>query len=308
MKTDRFALRRRRARLLVVVFRGLSFAFAPLPWRLAQGLGALLGALAWPLAVRDRRRILDHLALAFPELPAAEHRRIGRASLRHHGTTLGEVLWLLTRGADAVRAKVETVGFEILDELRKEGRPAIVLTGHCGNWELLAAAINVRGTGMRVVARALDEAPLQDLLVGLRGRFGTHTIERGEAGAARELLRTLRSGGVLGMLIDQDTKVDGVWVPFFGHPAYTPVGAAKMALARNAAILPTFIERLPGGRHRATMGAPLELPPDEVAATAWMTRAIEEQVRRRPEQWVWMHRRWRRQDPAVTAPSPSPRP
>ncbi|MDX1998365.1 MAG: lysophospholipid acyltransferase family protein [Thermoanaerobaculia bacterium] len=302
MKKDRTAARRRRGKLLAGLFRTLSWAFVPLPWRLAQAVGATLGALAWPLAGRDRRRILDHLRLAFPQDSEAERRRIGRASLRHHGKTLGEVLWLLTRDAAAVAAHVETVGFEELDKLKASGRPAVVLTGHCGNWELLAAAINVRGTGMRVVARALDDAILQNLLVGLRSRFGTETIERGEAGAARQLLSTLRSGGVLGMLIDQDTKVDGVWVPFFGHPAYTPVGAAKIALARNAAVLPTFIERLPNGQHRAVMAPPFELPEDPVAATAEMTAKIEEQVRKNPEQWVWMHRRWR------TAPLPEPLP
>lgn len=97
------------------------------------------------------------------------------------------------------------------------------------------------------------------------------------------------------MLIDQDTKVDGVWVPFFGRPAFTPAGAAKIALRSNAAVIPTFIERLPDGRHLAVFQAPLDLPDDPNAATALMTARIEEQVRRRPEQWVWMHRRWRRQ-------------
>jgi KDO2-lipid IV(A) lauroyltransferase len=133
------------------------------------------------------------------------------------------------------------------------------------------------------------------MLAGLRERFGTPTIARGTEGAARQLLITLRRGGALGMLIDQDTKVDGVWVPFFGRPAFTPVGAAKIALRQKTAVIPTFIERLPQGRHLATFHPPLDLPGDPQEATALMTEKIEEQVRKHPEQWVWIHRRWRRQ-------------
>ncbi|HSM12604.1 MAG TPA: lysophospholipid acyltransferase family protein, partial [Thermoanaerobaculia bacterium] len=134
----------------------------------------------------------------------------------------------------------------------------------------------------------------QASLLDLRGRFGTRTIVRGRPGAARDLLRTLRSGGALGMLIDQDTRVEGVFVEFFGRPAWTPVGAAEIAQKLGAAVHPTFIERCPDGRHRARIEPALGLPADPVAATQAMTDRIEQQIRRVPEQWVWMHRRWRR--------------
>jgi KDO2-lipid IV(A) lauroyltransferase len=115
----------------------------------------------------------------------------------------------------------------------------------------------------------------------------------------------VRSGGALGMLIDQDTTVDGVWVDFFGRPAWTPVGAAELAARFDAAVLPTFIERLADGSHAARVGPALELPADPVAETQRLTDAIEAQVRRVPEQWVWMHRRWRRR-PANGARSQKP--
>ncbi|HSL82709.1 MAG TPA: lysophospholipid acyltransferase family protein, partial [Thermoanaerobaculia bacterium] len=239
-----------------------------------------------------------------PKSSAAERKRLARESYVHLGATLGEVLWLLTRSCAAVLRHVELTGLEAVEALQAAGRPVLFVTGHCGNWELLAAAYSCRMKPATVVARAPDEAPLQRLLAGFRGRFGTRTVERGEAGAAKELLRTLRGGGVLAMLIDQDTRVEGVWVPFFGRPAYTPVGAARLALRRDVAVVPVFDERLPDGSHRARFEAPLELPEDEVAATALMTRAIEAHVRRVPEQWVWMHRRWRRQ-PEATDPAPA---
>jgi KDO2-lipid IV(A) lauroyltransferase len=109
------------------------------------------------------------------------------------------------------------------------------------------------------------------------------------------MLHALRRRGGLAILIDQDTRVEGVWVPFFGRPAFTPVGAARLALKRDVAVVPVFDERLADGTHRAHFEPPLDLPADEVEATAMMTRAIEAQIRRVPEQWVWMHRRWRRQ-------------
>ena len=266
-----------------------------LPWKAAQRVGRGIGALGWSLSRRDRRRTLDHLALAFPEMSETERKLLGRDCFRHHGTTLGECLHLFHRDCAFVGSVVEIQGWEEIEKARAADRPILLFTGHCGNWELLAAAINCRGLGMAVVARSLDEPTQQRLLAGLRQRFGTPTIERGREGASRQLLITLRKGGALGMLIDQDTKVDGVWVPFFGRLAFTPVGAAKIALRQNTAVIPVFIERLEDGRHRVTFHSSLDLPEDATEATALMTAKIEEQVRRRPEQWVWMHRRWRRQ-------------
>jgi KDO2-lipid IV(A) lauroyltransferase len=288
-----------RSPFLAAVLRILSAFFGLLTWRGAQRVGRVIGSLGWHLSRRDRRRTLDHLALALPDLPEAARRELGRACFRHHGTSLGECLHLLRRDCATVRAVVEVEGWEEVERVRESGRPILILTGHCGNWELLAALINCLGLGMAVVARELEEPDLQKMLSGLRERFGTPTIVRGGEGAARQLLLALRRGGALGMLIDQDTKVDGVWVPFFGHPAFTPVGAAKIALRQHAVVIPTFIERQDDGHHLARFHPPLPLPDDPQEATARMTETIEAQVRRRPEQWVWMHRRWRRQPPVA---------
>lgn len=294
MGTSRRRKRVVRAHLAAGAARLLAQAFRLAPWRVAQAIGRGIGRLGWRFSGRDRRRALEHLALAYPELSLADRQDLARACFVHLGTTVGEMLWLMTRDCAAVTRHVEVELAEEIQDLRAQGRDLMFVTGHCGNWELLAAAANCSGLRITVAVRGLDDAPLQELVAGLRRRFGTRTVARGEPGAARELLRGLREGA-LGMLIDQDTKVEGVWVPFFGRPAYTPVGAARLALRRNAAVVPAFIERLADGSHRASFGAPLEIPDDEVAATAVMTRAIEERVRRHPEQWVWMHRRWRRQ-------------
>lgn len=287
-------LRALRGRLLAAVLAGLAGWLGRREWGAAQRWGRVAGRLSWWLGRRDRRRALDHLAIAFPELSAAARRGLARRSFLHLGTQLAETLHLSRRDCADVERAVEVRGWERVEALRAAGRPIVVLTGHCGNWELLAALINCRRLAMEVVGRRLAEPELQRLLVGVRRRFGTETIERGEAGAARRLLATVRGGGALGVLIDQDIRAESVFVPFFGRLAHTPVGPAKLALRAGAAVVPSFIERLPGGRHRAVFHPPLELPDDPTAATAAMTRAIEEQIRRAPEQWVWMHRRWRR--------------
>lgn len=288
-------LRPLRGRLLARLLGGVARWLGRRRLATVQRVGRTLGRLAWGLGRRDRRRAVEHLAVAFPDLPAGERRALARRSFLHLGTHLAETLHLAGVGCAEVERYVEVEGWERVEALRAAGRPVVILTGHCGNWELLAALINCRGLAMEVVGRRLEEPGLQELLVGVRRRFGTETIERGEAGSARRLLATVRAGGALGVLIDQDIRAESVFVPFFGRPAHTPVGPAKLALRLGAAVVPSFIERLPDGRHRAVFHPELELPADPTAATAAMTRAIEEQIRRVPEQWVWMHRRWRRQ-------------
>jgi Kdo2-lipid IVA lauroyltransferase/acyltransferase len=279
------------------IFARLAGLFGRLDWAAAQRWGARIGGAGWRISRRDRRRAVEHVGIAFPELAAGDREALARRSFLHLGTTLGEALYLMRRDAAEVERRVRVEGWENVTRARDAGRPILILTGHCGNWELLAAAINGRALAMSVVARQLDEPELDELLVGFRARFGTPTIARGAPGAARALLRAVRWGGALGMLIDQDTKVEGVWVPFLGRAAYTPVGAAELALRFGCAVIPTFIERLEDGSHLARFHPPLTLPADATAATAAMTEPIEAQIRRVPEQWVWLHRRWRRQPP-----------
>jgi KDO2-lipid IV(A) lauroyltransferase len=286
-----------RSRALTASGRLLDRFFARLSWDRAQRIGASFGRFAWRIARRDRKRTLDHIALAFPGLSTAERIDLGRRSFAHLGTVLGECLALRHASLAGLAAHVELVGWEHVEAARSQGRPIVIVTGHCGNWELLAAILNARGLGMLVVAREIDEPGLQTMLLDLRARFGTKTIVRGTPGAARSLLAALRGAGALGMLIDQDTKVEGCFVDFFGRPAWTPIGAAELALRFDAAVLPTFIARNADGTHRAEIHPELKLSSDPIAATSAMTAAIEAQIREHPEQWVWLHRRWRRQAP-----------
>lgn len=266
-----------------------------LPWRVAQWIGARVGTLAWYVSPRDRERSLEHLALAFPELGEDERRNIARRSFRHHGKTVFEILHAWGREKGYVCRHVQVEGFHRVEKLRDEGRPIVLVTGHCGNWEMMASLRQSHGFPIAAIARNLDVA--QGVVEDVRRHFGAETLPRGHRRAVSGMLRILRHGGALTLLIDQDIDTDGVWVPFFGRLAHTPTAAADLALRLGAAAVPAFSERLDDGSHRLIFHPPLDLPDDAREATALMTATIEEQIRRRPEQWVWMHKRWRRRPP-----------
>jgi KDO2-lipid IV(A) lauroyltransferase len=286
-----------RAALLPGLIRLLAALLGALPRRAALAFGRAAGRLGWRASGRDRRRALDHLSLALPDLSQAERHRIARASFLHQGMNVAELLHLLPRDADGMLPHIEVQGWENVEAARTTRRPILILTGHCGNWELIAVVLRHGGLPPAAIARPADDPRIQDLIVKIRSRLGTTTIARGTRGAARQILEVLRSGGAIAMLIDQDTKVDGVWVPFFGRPAFTPVGPAELAIKQDMRVVPSFIERRPDGGHLVRFLPVLPLPNDPREATALMTAEIEKQVRRRPEQWVWWHKRWRRQPP-----------
>ncbi len=283
------------------VFLGLG---SRLPRKLNGAVGELLGRAALKSSATSRRRIVAHLEIAFPELDAAQREKIISATARHFGLMLAEVAWLWRASPDAVASICKFDGAEHLLAALDGGRGAMMVTAHCGNWELLCARIPVAGIPLTAAVRQLDNPGLDRLITSLRTRFGTEILPRGPS-AGRKLARALSRNRVVGLLIDQDIRdVPGVFVPFFRRPAWTPSGAATLALRLGCPVIPTFIHRLPDGTHHAEVHAPLPLPVDGsledriVELTAASTACIERQVRAHPDQWVWMHRRWRTQPPA----------
>ena len=289
--------------LMEPLLRGGVWLAGRLSWRAAQRLGAGVGQLARVLSPRERRRMAAHLEIAFPEKSPRERHQLEKRCWRHLGKSAFELLHLRGRPPGEGSQHVRVTGFEAVEKARAEGRAVVILTGHCGNWELISTANASHGLGVAAMARELDQADVQDFAVDLRRHLGSETIARGSATATRQLLRVVRSKGSLVLLIDQDIKeAESVFVPFFGKPAWTPTAATDLALRLGAAVVPTFAERLEDGSHNLPFHPALDLPPDVTAATALMTAEIEKQIRRHPEQWVWNHRRWRRQ-PATTAPA-----
>jgi Kdo2-lipid IVA lauroyltransferase/acyltransferase len=270
-----------------------------LPLGLMRPLGAGLGRVALRLGTRDRGRARAHLRIAFPELSEEAIQRLLTASARHLGLMVAEVSWLWRASAHKVRALCSMEGIEHLQAALERGRGAVLVTGHCGNWELLNACLGAWDVPMTIAVRGLRDTRIDAVSTALRRRFGGEVVPRGPE-AGRRLARAVLANRVAGLLIDQDIRdVPGVFVSFFGRPAWTPSGAATLALRLDCPVVPAFIHRRKDQTHHAVVHPPLELPaegPKEdrvVAVTAAATAAIERQIRAHPEQWVWMHRRWR---------------
>lgn len=307
-----------RGRILHRAARLVSFAVRVLPLNVARRIGGFLGLLGWHLLRSERRKALANIAIAFPEWDAARRAITIRAMFRHLGLCLSEILWLPNVDV-AVRDRTTTVeGVEPILAALRAGRGMIMITAHCGNWEWMAYAFALFGSPMSVLQRERDEAELNQLITEIRAGAGIRTIDRGSSSAARQMIQALRSGGALAFLIDQSVRVESVPVPFFGREALTPIGPAKLAIRTETPIVIGFIERRNG--HQFIHFQPVietARGDDPVALTARLTASIEEQIRRVPEQWVWMHDRWRqrpqwdvtrRTDPSpLESPSPPPR-
>ena len=266
-----------------------------IPLRLGQFLGRRLGALAFHVARRERKKALANLAIAFPEWDEAQRLATTRAMFRHFGMSLFEITWMRNMDVAARDRLTDIEGAEPLLKLLDAGRGVVVFTAHCGNWEWMSYAVGLWGRPTTVLQRERDAPEMNRYITEHRARSGVRTIDRGSASAGRELIQSLRRGGILAFLIDQNLRTDSVQVPFFGRPALTPIGPAKLAVRTESIVVDILVERLPDGRHRLHVGEPVQCRRDDdpTELTAHFTRIIEAQIRRAPEQWVWVHDRWR---------------
>lgn len=297
MSRERPPLRKRVKREVRTWFvRGLLAALRLLPLRPALALGRAGGGAAYRLLGSQRRLALEHLAIAFPEKSEAERERIAADSFRSLGELAMEVAQIRKLDRRIERyVDLTPEAAEALDGARR-GTGVVAVTGHVGNWELLFRRIVRSGRPAYAVGAELSHGGLTAIVDRLRGPG--LTIWRGAEGASRKLLRAFREDAFLAMLIDQDTKVQGVFVPFFGRLAHTPRAAADLARRTGAGVVTVFIHRKAGGGHRIT-ARKIEWTPtadadaDAVTLTAAMTAAIEAEIREVPHEWVWMHRRWK---------------
>lgn len=271
-------------------------------------LGRALGRLAYALFPGERRKALASLCVAFPERPEPELLQIIRAMFVQLAQSALELA--LIHKLDPLLEQYVELPAESLSTYRNaisRGTGAVFVTGHVGNWELLARRLARVGLPCATIAKESNDARLTALVERVRASGQLRTIWRGAPGAAKEMLRLLKQGGALGLLIDQDTKVQGVFVDFFGKKAFTPRAAGDLCLRAQAAALVGFIHRKPGGGHRMEI-AELPLPDGEgepavVELTQRYSKAIEESIRSAPHEWVWMHQRWKTRPPEEAQPS-----
>jgi KDO2-lipid IV(A) lauroyltransferase len=273
-----------------------------LPVTLVERAGALLGVAVYMFDGVHRRIARSNVAAAFPGRSAAEQRVIVRGAFAHFGRLLFGLLKFSTLTSRAMLARVEFEGEERVRQAYAQGKGVLFVTGHFGFWELQAMVHALRLRPMAVVARALDNRALNDLLERIRTRTGNTVIYR--QGTIRRVLRLLHAGEGVGVLIDQHIQSrDAIYVDFFNRPAATTSVVAALALRTGAPVVPLFALPLGGGRYRMIYEHPIQ-PPSQGAAdavhefTQRCTDVLEMYVRRHPELWLWMHRRWRVDDSA----------
>jgi KDO2-lipid IV(A) lauroyltransferase len=288
-------------RLELLGFRVALGFFGRLPRRLALRIGALLGTLFFVFDRRDRRIALHNLRIAFPEQSAAQHRAILHASVRNLGRTAAEVCHLPTLTGETVRDYVtvdDPARWRATIETAAE-RGTLVLTGHFGNWEMLAYAHGLLGHPIILVHRPMNNALVDRAITALRERAGTISLPKKTA--AKAALRALCRHQIVAIPADQNqTRRYGVFADLFGLPASTTPGPARLAALSGAPVVPVFLVRQADGIHHRIVVLP-EVPmvksgnreADVIENTRRCNAVLEEMLRRHPEQWIWFHKRWK---------------
>ena len=285
--------------------RAVAFVLAVLPMSMALRVGEAVGMLAWLTDLPHRRIGMTNLAIAFPEKPIAERRRILRASFLNLGRMAAELVRLPRLTDEALRRMVrfadEDWWHEAITAERDTG--GLILSGHFGNWELLVFAHGMRGHPVHLVHRAIANPLVDRWLEQLRARAGTRLVRKHQA--AGEVLRALHDHGLLVLPFDQNSvRGLGVFVDFFGLSASTNSGMARIALRSGAPVVPAFIVRQGRRAEHVVHVLPLmrvertgDMNEDVRRATQAFSDVFEEMVRRYPEQWLWMHKRWKTRPP-----------
>ena len=272
-----------------------------------RGLSRLLaGLLAWAVyqSMGRLRKVGEfNLELAMPQLSGDERKQTLRGVFRHLGWQLVEFCRMPRYTADNTRGWIRTQGLEHYLRALARGKGVLVLTGHLGAWELSSFYHSLMGYPMGMVIRPLDNRRLDDFVNGIRCMHGNHVLSKNDF--ARGLLTAMRAGETVGILMDTNmTPPQGVFVRFFGVTACTASGLARVALKTGAAVLPGFLLWEPGeGRYVLHFGPELvfartgDADSDILAATQQCNDALESWIRRYPDQWLWIHRRWKTRPP-----------
>lgn len=259
-----------------------------------------LGRVAYPFAAQTRARTLRHLTIAYgKEKSAAEIRTLSRRTFEYLGKNAGEMLRATAslRTLEDLDKFLVVHGYENFERAHAKGKGVIFLTCHMGAFDLQVTVMALRGLNPNIIGTPLKDPRLNELLWDYRNKHGAIAIERGRE--TFRMIKVLKSGGSVALLIDQDTRVKSRFVNFFGTPAATPVGATVMALKTGAAIVPTYIYLGKDWKQHMHILPEISLnvsgndEADMVYNTQILTNFIEQQVRSHPEQWVWMHERWK---------------
>ncbi len=264
-------------------------------------LAPCIGKVAYYVIFDARNKAKKHLTMCFPEKSEKEVSEIIKTVFVYEAKNFFEMLnfpKMSERFFNSV-ACMDDAQKDIYNRMLAKKKGLLVLSGHCGNWEMLAAGV-AKHFPVNVIAKKIYIDELNDMLVNYRNMMKEKVILRSELSSARKMIKALRNNEVIAMLIDQDTSVQSVFVPFFGMPASTPLGLASLALKTGTPVIMSVDKRLPGDKHQFVISDEI-VPPettgdfdtDVVNFTAKLTKYLEDFIKENPEQWVWFHERWK---------------
>ncbi len=280
---------------ILAIYRIISI----LPRRPVLKFARAMGSMAFCFKSGMRKRAIYNLRRALgPGISRDEIIKTGRGVFRHFITAAFDLMFIPRLCKNGrINEIVTTAGMEHLDRALAKGKGVMMLTAHFGDWEILGTWLAQNGYPMKVIGRPIFDPGLDRLLVSIRNRAGYTNIARGSS--SLEILRTIKKGGAIGMLIDQDVQVQGVFADFFGRKAFTPTGPVLLARRFGTPIVPIFCRRCDDMHFEVTCMPEIEQGKsgddreDILATTERINQVYEEVIRETPEQWVWMHKRWK---------------
>lgn len=278
--------------------RFIAFIFYMLPMQLGFYVAEALGRGAFLLLSKYRKLTIDNLKSVFGEEKADEEiYHIGEKVFVNLAKNAVELVNFPRLTKDNIDKTIDFRGTEIFKKAFEKGKGIIVLTAHFGNWELVGATLRIKGYPGHTIGRRIYFKKYDEYLNSLRRMHDVHVVYRDES--PRKILKILKENKIMGIVADQDVdSIDGVFVNFFGKPAFTPSAPVALAKVTGAQLIPVFIVRQ-GMRHIMFVEEPIELidtgdkEKDLINNTQKWSNVVESYIRKYPEQWVWMHRRWK---------------
>lgn len=266
-----------------------------------------LGQFSYYVLADARKKMIAHLTIAFGNQKSTKAiREMAKESFVNLGRNAVDAIRLPIYSLKDLEKIVVAEGLDVFDRIRADGRSIILITGHIGSWEVLAGYLAMKGYPLYAVGARLYDPRLNQLLLKVRKSGGYINVPRG--GSSGYLRQILNRPNLLGLLIDQDTRVAGTFVNFFGKPAYTPVGPVILAAKTGAALVPAYIHLNDRYTHRIRILPEFEMTStgnkrkDVTRNTQRLTEIIEDFIRTVPTQWVWMHERWKTRPEDVEQP------
>jgi len=280
------------------LFKALQWILMLMPFKSVQRFGAGLGLAAYYLIASRRRIALDNLRHAFPDLPLSDLRAIAKRSSMNYGTTLMEFFWVPALKGEMLDEIFRPPQFSNMKEVVGRGKGGVFLTGHIGNWELFAIASGwITKTNFAIIVQTQSNKYFDEVINKGRTKFGNRVVPMGIS--IREVLKTLHQGGFVAVAGDQSGAKEGVYVDFFGRNVATHQGPAVFALKCKVPLVLVISFRRPDGTFDVEIN---EIPASDLTEfndenvlelTRRHTSALEAAIRRQPDQWLWMHRRWK---------------